>query len=284
MGLRLAAAALLCAVICAVAPGCQANGAEAVVVPSAWGYSYPDWWKYYAAKYYEAKKPVVEYTYAPVAAKKKTPVTVVVASPAPLPVPAPVPVPSPAAAATANAQAAATTAPPTATPPGACTTVAAAAKANPNLSILATAVQAAGLASTLDDPNLVATIFAPTNDGEAQADSAYATQLTLGLTPEAALAPANIGVIKTLLSTHVVPGVAAKSTTLTNGQALPTLNSGENLTVDLTTPGTVLIKPSLGQAAKVVQPDIAACKAIVHVIDRVLLPSNALPTGAPAGK
>lgn len=41
------------------------------------------------------------------------------------------------------------------------------------------------------------------------------------------------------------------------------------LQVDLSTPGKVLIKPSLGQAATVVTPDVEACKAVVHVIDRV---------------
>jgi hypothetical protein len=39
--------------------------------------------------------------------------------------------------------------------------------------------------------------------------------------------------------------------------------------VDLSTPKTVLIKPSGDGAAKVVRADIAACKAVIHIIDKV---------------
>ncbi|GAB4820090.1 hypothetical protein N2152v2_007136 [Parachlorella kessleri] len=81
-----------------------------------------------------------------------------------------------------------------------------------------------------------------------------------------------------LLKTHVVPGLAVRSRDLSDGQVLPTLNAGETLTVDRSSSAdSVKVKPSLGQAATVVSADVEACKSILHIIDKVLLPSNALP-------
>ncbi len=48
-------------------------------------------------------------------------------------------------------------------PPKPCTTIYSALVATPDLSTLKAAVDAAGLKDTLNDPNLVATVFAPTN-------------------------------------------------------------------------------------------------------------------------
>ena len=86
--------------------------------------------------------------------------------------------------------------------------------------------------------------------------------------------------MRTILSYHIVPGVAATSSALTNGQTLPTRNNGQTLTVDLSSPGTVRIQPSGGPAATVITPDVTACNAIIHTIDTVLLPSNISPSTA----
>jgi hypothetical protein len=51
----------------------------------------------------------------------------------------------------------------------------------------------------------------------------------LGLTPAELLA--NTTLLTSVLSFHVVPGVAANSSSLTEGQVLPTLLAGQNLTV-----------------------------------------------------
>merc|ERR1712037_1022650 len=122
---------------------------------------------------------------------------------------------------------------------------------------------ASGLAETLSDPSLEATIFAPT-------DAAFTQALTdLGLTKEELLADTET--LTNVLTFHVVPGVAAKSTDLTDGQMLPTLE-GSDLTVDLSMPGKVAINPG---DVEVIKPDIEACKAVIHVVDKVLVPPAA---------
>ena len=60
---------------------------------------------------------------------------------------------------------------------------------------------------------------------------AHPPKTQLGLTPQAALSAATLPTIKTILSYHIVPNVAATAASLTNGQVLPTLDSGESLTV-----------------------------------------------------
>merc|ERR1712037_156261 len=145
----------------------------------------------------------------------------------------------------------------------ACMTVAETAASDPELSVLVEAVTAAGLAETLSDPSLEATIFAPT-------DAAFTQALTdLGLTKEELLADTET--LTNVLTFHVVPGVAAKSTDLTDGQMLPTLE-GSDLTVDLSMPSKVAINPG---DVEVIKPDIEACKAVIHVVDKVLVPPAA---------
>jgi transforming growth factor-beta-induced protein len=123
------------------------------------------------------------------------------------------------------------------------------------VSTLKAAIDAAALRATLDG-NGPFTVFAPTND----AFTAFAT--------------ANPGVLEYLLKTpselakvltyHVVAGSVA-STDLTNGD-VATVN-GENVTVDLT--GGVKIND-----ANVTTADILAVNGIIHIIDKVLVPSN----------
>lgn len=92
--------------------------------------------------------------------------------------------------------------------------------------------------------------------------------VALKTTPEALAS--NSQLVLTVLSYHLVPGVAAKAADLTNGEQPPTQNSGQNITVDLSS-GKVKLKPSAKFApeATVIQPDIVAGKGIVHIIDEV---------------
>lgn len=141
-------------------------------------------------------------------------------------------------------------------------TVTGTAAATPSLSILVEALTKANLTSTLDDPTLVATVFAPTND-------AFAALLKkLNYTKDQLLSSY---ILKPTLLYHVVPGVAAKSTDLTQGETLPTLLKGSNLTVSLM--NGVMID-GMDSNATVTQANIVADKAVVHVIDTVLLPAK----------
>lgn len=79
-------------------------------------------------------------------------------------------------------------------------------------------------------------------------------------------------VLATILSYHVVSGIAAESSDLSDGQTITTVQ-GEDVTVMLG--DDVKIKDKQGEdvdAAKVVIPDVGASNGIVHVIDKVLLP------------
>ena len=79
-------------------------------------------------------------------------------------------------------------------------------------------------------------------------------------------------ILTTILSYHVVAGVEAKSTDLTEGQTIATFQ-GEEVSISLE--GGVFIKDKQAedvQAAKVVIADVATSNGVVHVIDKVLLP------------
>eukprot|EP01023_Acetabularia_acetabulum_P066530 TRINITY_DN899_c0_g1_i1.p1 TRINITY_DN899_c0_g1~~TRINITY_DN899_c0_g1_i1.p1 ORF type:complete len:539 (-),score=141.37 TRINITY_DN899_c0_g1_i1:69-1568(-) len=135
-----------------------------------------------------------------------------------------------------------------------------AAVSSDTLSTLVAAVTAAGLADTLSDPELEATVFAPT-------DAAFEDALTLlGLSLEELVE--DLDTLTLVLQYHVVP-VKALSTDLVNGQVLPTLAGNSTLTVDLSD-GVDIV--GIGSTAKVIDADITAGAGVVHVIDTVLLP------------
>eukprot|EP01023_Acetabularia_acetabulum_P025002 TRINITY_DN23_c0_g1_i6.p1 TRINITY_DN23_c0_g1~~TRINITY_DN23_c0_g1_i6.p1 ORF type:complete len:153 (-),score=55.40 TRINITY_DN23_c0_g1_i6:31-489(-) len=134
-----------------------------------------------------------------------------------------------------------------------------AAVATDDLSSLVAAVTAADLVTTLADPELAATVFAPTN---AAFEAALAA---LGITFEA-LAN-DTATLTDILLYHVVPAKAL-STDLVCGMVLPTLGGG-NLTVDLSM--GVMIE-GMSNSVSVLTPDVTAGKGVVHIIDAVLLP------------
>lgn len=112
------------------------------------------------------------------------------------------------------------------------------------------------------------TVFAPTN--------AAFTALLEQLDGFESLADfdtdADRKILTTILTYHVVDGVAAKSTDLTEGQTVTTIQ-GENLTISLA--GGVFIKDKQGDdvdPAKVITADVIASNGVVHVIDKILLP------------
>lgn len=134
---------------------------------------------------------------------------------------------------------------------------------NNTLSTLKAALDAAGLTQALRNESLVATIFAPTNDAFAEAIAALNTTATALL--------ANKALLTDILSYHVVPGVAATSDMLKDGQVLPTL-LGQTLTVSLMGGNVTIIAD--GSEAMVIPEgaNILAGKSVVHVIDAVLVP------------
>lgn len=125
-------------------------------------------------------------------------------------------------------------------------------------STLIAAIDAAGLAETLEGEGPF-TVLAPT---DAAFEEAFAA---LGITPEALLADTDT--LTQILTYHVLP-VAADSQLVASldGQGAPTVN-GEEVMINVVD-GQVMV-----DEATVVSADLAADNGIVHVINGVLLPS-----------
>ena len=126
---------------------------------------------------------------------------------------------------------------------------------NDGFSVLVAALQKAELVSALQGEGPF-TVFAPT-------DAAFTALLTeLGVSAEYLL---NHPQLAEILTYHVVSG-KVMSGDLTDGMMAPTLN-GEEITVDLD--GGVMINDS-----NVILADLEAGNGVVHVIDKVLIPSD----------
>lgn len=121
---------------------------------------------------------------------------------------------------------------------------------------LVAAVQAAGLVDTLKGPGPF-TVFAPT-------DAAFAA-LPAG-TVENLLKPENIDQLRAVLTYHVVPGK------VTSDQL-----AGQFISVGTVQGGTVTVDGRSGVMvgnASVQKADIETSNGVIHVIDKVLIPSG----------
>ena len=85
--------------------------------------------------------------------------------------------------------------------------------------------------------------------------------------------PEEKALLAQILKYHVVAGAAAYSGDLSNGQMIETAQ-GESVTVNLT--GGVFVQDKTDVDATVGPFDIAASNGVVHVIDKVLLPQEAI--------
>ncbi len=79
----------------------------------------------------------------------------------------------------------------------------------------------------------------------------------------------DLEILTTILTYHVVAGVAAQSGNLSDGGTIATLQ-GEQITTRLG--GGVSIVDATDTAANVVTADVLATNGVVHIIDKVLLP------------
>lgn len=132
-------------------------------------------------------------------------------------------------------------------------------EANSDTSSLKTALTAAGLAGTLDQPGPY-TIFAPNNDAFAK----------LGSQLDTLLQPSAKATLASTLKFHVVPGELTVKD-LKDDELLTTLQ-GTRLRVSKQG-NTVTLGNSLGKATIVTQ-DTDASNGVVHLIDSVLTPKD----------
>ena len=132
---------------------------------------------------------------------------------------------------------------------------------------LVAAVKAAGLVETLKGPGPF-TVFAPTN-------AAFAA-LPAG-TVDTLLQPANKPMLTKVLTYHVVPGridaaTLAQQIAAGGGRATLRTVSGGTLTAMMRGPN-VIITDSKGGMATVTTANVYQSNGVIHVVDKVLLPS-----------
>lgn len=143
--------------------------------------------------------------------------------------------------------------------------------------ILSSLVAALAKADETEGTNLIGTlsgegpftVFAPTNDAF--------TSLLANLEGYDSLedfdTPEKRDLLATILTYHVVAAVAAKSTDLSDGQTIATVQ-GEEITIILD--GGVFVQDATEENSEVISADIETSNGIVHVIDKVLVPQAVL--------
>ena len=129
------------------------------------------------------------------------------------------------------------------------------ARATPVLSTLVTAIETAGLSSTLKGPGPY-TVFAPTNAAFDELEDGVLDALL-----------ANPDILEQILLYHVVSG-KVMSSELSSGP-VNTLLSGNTIDVDVSG-GNVM----LNSLASVIGADVEATNGVVHLIDKVLIPAS----------
>lgn len=130
--------------------------------------------------------------------------------------------------------------------------------AAPDFSILVEAVVAAGLVDTLSGTGPF-TVFAPTND-------AFASLLTeLGVTKTQLLA--DTALLTKVLTYHVVPGLVLKADVPVNAP-IATVEGGT-----FTVGPTLAITDQRGRQSSIIAADVLASNGVIHVLDKVILPS-----------
>ena len=132
------------------------------------------------------------------------------------------------------------------------------AQSVPDLSILVEAVVAADLAGTLSAPGTF-TIFAPTN-------AAFA-DLLAELNVSKADLLANKDLLTQVLTYHVL-GVEVPKASVPIDTPITTLQ-GETFTIG----ADLAITDARGRKSNIVTTDVAATNAVIHVIDKVILPA-----------
>jgi transforming growth factor-beta-induced protein len=139
----------------------------------------------------------------------------------------------------------------------------------PQTSTLEAAVRAAGLEDTLRDRKADFTVLAPTND-------AFDKLLKdLNLTAEQLLA--NKPLLTQVLTYHVIAGNEIFSREFKDGESIATVNGQRVIIKSTRMPGKprmIEITDATGGVSKVTLADLKARNGVVHLIDRVLLPTD----------
>lgn len=140
------------------------------------------------------------------------------------------------------------------------TTIASIASSTADFSTLTSALAAAGLVDTFNDANGEFTVFAPTNAAfESLLSASNGVSSFDDLSPEA---------LDLLLKHHVVAG-KVMAADLSDGQMVETL-AGTKLEVNIAN-GVVTVGD-----VKVTTADVEASNGVIHIVEEVIVPTNAL--------
>lgn len=132
------------------------------------------------------------------------------------------------------------------------------ARTNPNLSTFVRLIEITNLEDDLQRIDGY-TVFAPTNEAFAKIPKAKLEML---------LMPTNKAVLSRVLQAHVIPSQVYASQ-LTNNHIIE-LSEDRHIPVDVTMGGTVV---TVG-GATIIKPNIKAKNGTIHVVDRVIVPSE----------
>ena len=140
------------------------------------------------------------------------------------------------------------------------------AVSNDNFSTLVAAVTAGELVEALSSEGPF-TVFAPTDDAFNKLPEG-----TLGTL----LQPENIGTLQSILTYHVVAGKFMAEDVINaindnDGEFTVTTLQGNDLTLKLWE-GSVYVKDTQGNKAKVIIADVDTSNGVIHAIDTVVLP------------
>lgn len=134
-----------------------------------------------------------------------------------------------------------------------------------NVTTVVSLVKMAGLVDTLKSEGPF-TVFAPNNDAFAKLPSETVASLQK---------PENVGMLKTVLTYHVVPGTytsAALKAMAMKGETLTSVQ-GQMLTPVIEN-GNVYIKDATGGKSEVETADVISSNGVTHVIKSVLMPKS----------
>lgn len=135
------------------------------------------------------------------------------------------------------------------------------ASSNDDFTTLVQAVVTAELAEALSGEGPF-TVFAPTNEAFA------ATLEELNISAEDLLSRQLL--LTDILLYHVVEGEVLAETVVTlDGESVPTLLAGSEISISIVDGGVVL-----NDSVNVVATDVMASNGVIHVIDRVLIPAD----------
>lgn len=135
------------------------------------------------------------------------------------------------------------------------------ARDNSDLSVLSDAIISAGLVQTFQD-NTSYTLFAPNN-------AAFVAALAeLNLTKDKLFA--NKSLLTTVLTYHLLPGKISSGNILLN-TPLKTVQGGTVSVENVA--GALTITDGRNRKSRIIQIDLEGRNGVVHIVDKVLLPS-----------